>query len=373
MEDSPPQPAALRRGQPRGMFRADVVRGPLHIDVVRGPLRVDVVRGKLRVDVVRRPLRVDIIMSCITGGATMSNLPGRDIEEQIRSLAARQHGVVSRAQLLELGLRLYQIEARVRCGRLRPLHRGVYLVGPMEVPRARPMAAILCCGESAVLGRRSAAVQWQTMEPSADPKDVEVIVPPEERRQRPGVRAYRTALHADEVTTLHGIPITTPARTLYDLAGSIAGRDLEQVLAETLARQLTDTARIAALMKRYEDRPASRRVVALLGDDAGPALTRSAAEEALLAMIRRAQLPRPEINVRVHGHEVDLYWRKERLVAEMDGFAFHGSRRSFEADRRRDAVLAAGGLRVMRVTWRQLEGEPEALLVRLAQALIRTP
>ncbi|MGH7448981.1 MAG: DUF559 domain-containing protein [Longimicrobiales bacterium] len=295
----------------------------------------------------------------------------RDTEQEILSLAARQHGVVSRAQLLDLGVRPGQVEVRVRRHRLRPLHRGVYLVGPLEVPRARPMSAVLCCGESAVLGQQSAAELWQTMVPSADPKAVHVIIPPGDRRRRPGVCIHRIELQHDEMTKLDGIPITTPARTLYDLAGSIAGRDLEQVVAETLARRVTDKARIDALAKRYGHRPAGRRLMALVGADQEPAVTRSAAEETLLAMIRRAQLPRPEMNIRVQGYEVDLYWRAERLVAEVDGFAFHASRRSFETDRRRDAVLAAAGLRVMRVTWRQLEHEPEALLVRLTQALMR--
>lgn len=200
-----------------------------------------------------------------------------------------------------------------------------------------------------------------------------MIVPPGDRRRRPGVRIYRTELQRDEVTKLDAIPVTTAARTLFDLARSISGRDLEQAVAEALARRVTDRACIEAIAKRYARRPAARRLMALMGSDQEPALARSAAEEALLLLIRRAGLPHPEMNVRVHGFEVDLYWRAEGLVAEMDGFAFHASRRSFEADRRRDAMLAAAGLRVMRVTWRQLQNEREALLVRLAQALLRSP
>jgi len=90
----------------------------------------------------------------------------------------------------------------------------------------------------------------------------------------------------------------------------------------------------------------------------------------LLALIRKARLREPEVNVVVRGYEVDLLWRAERLVVEVDGFAFHSSRTAFEADRRRDAVLAAAGFRVVRVTWAQLAQEPEALLARIAQALV---
>ena len=98
-------------------------------------------------------------------------------------------------------------------------------------------------------------------------------------------------------------------------------------------------------------------------------MTRSEAERALLALIRRAGLPRPETNVRVLGHEVDALWRTRRLVVEVDGFGVHGTRAAFERDRRRDAALVAAGHRVIRVTWRQLAQEPELLVARLAAAL----
>lgn len=106
--------------------------------------------------------------------------------------------------------------------------------------------------------------------------------------------------------------------------------------------------------------------------DAQPALTRSEAEERFLALVRKARLPDPAANVTVGGYEVDFFWDFGGLVVEVDGFAFHSSARMFESDRRRDADLAAAGVRVMRVTWRQIVSEPEALLVRLAQALART-
>ncbi|MGH7502427.1 MAG: endonuclease domain-containing protein [Longimicrobiales bacterium] len=113
------------------------------------------------------------------------------------------------------------------------------------------------------------------------------------------------------------------------------------------------------------------RLLALIERGASPPLTRSAAEEHFLGLIRKAQLREPEVNMQVEGYEVDFVWRSERLVVEIDGRAFHSSDRSFESDRRRDGVLVAAGLRVMRVTWRQIVNEPEALLVRLTQALAR--
>jgi very-short-patch-repair endonuclease len=117
-------------------------------------------------------------------------------------------------------------------------------------------------------------------------------------------------------------------------------------------------------------RPGAARLRAVLGSS--PAHTRSKAEERFLALVGRGQLARPEVNVKVCGYEVDFFWRKERLVTEVDGFAYHSSSNHFETDRRRDADLSAAGIRVLRITWRQLVREPEAILVRLALALGRT-
>jgi very-short-patch-repair endonuclease len=292
-------------------------------------------------------------------------------DDVIMSLAARQHGVVSRAQLLDAGIGAEQVAGWVHRRRLRPIQRGVYLVGPLLVPRARLMSAALCCGESAEVSHGSAAALWE-IDSGIEATPVDVIIPPGDRRRRPGVRVHRIALQPDEITTLDAIPVTSPARTLYDLASTLAGRDLERVVAEALARRVTDRAGIERMVIRYQHRPAADRLMTIMGMDPPPARTRSEAEEALLTLVRKTHLPQPALNVRVHGCEVDMYWRAERLVVEMDGFAFHGWRRRFESDRRRDAVLAAAGLRVMRVTWRQLENESEALLVRLAQALVRS-
>jgi very-short-patch-repair endonuclease len=108
---------------------------------------------------------------------------------------------------------------------------------------------------------------------------------------------------------------------------------------------------------------------ALLSGDASPALTRSQAEERFLALVRRAQLALPEANVGVGGYEVDFLWRSQRLAVEVDGFAFHSSRRAFNRDRRRDSLLSLKGLRVLRITWSQIVEEPEAVAALLAHNL----
>ncbi len=120
---------------------------------------------------------------------------------------------------------------------------------------------------------------------------------------------------------------------------------------------------------RAPGRSGSAKLAALVRRGDGPSLTRSEAERRVLDLVRAARLPVPGTNSRVRGHEVDFHWRSERLILEVDGYAYHRSRAAFERDRRRDAELGAAGLRVLRVTWRQVVGEPEALVARLAQAL----
>jgi very-short-patch-repair endonuclease len=155
-----------------------------------------------------------------------------------------------------------------------------------------------------------------------------------------------------------------------DLSAHAEQRELERALAEAFAQRLTNSDDIRALLTRYPGRRGTRRLQDLLERGSRPALTRSQAEERFLALTRKGQLQDPEVNVTLEGYEVDFLWRQERLVVEIDGRAFHSSDRTFESDRRRDAVLLAAGLRVMRVTWRQIVSEPEALLVRLTRTLI---
>jgi very-short-patch-repair endonuclease len=176
-------------------------------------------------------------------------------------------------------------------------------------------------------------------------------------------------LELDETTTCKGIPITTPARTVLDLAADSTERELEQALAQAEARHLTSRRKLLLLLARYPGRRGVRALRRLLERDARPALTRSEAEERFLALIRKSGLPHPDVNVNLGRYEVDFLWREHRLVVEIDGYAHHSDRESFEADRARDAWLAAQGHTVIRVTWRQLVDEPEVVLARVAEAL----
>ena len=293
-------------------------------------------------------------------------------DDTIFELAARQHGVVSRRQLVRAGVSPDKIDGRVRAKRLHPLYRGVYRVGPVVAQYAQEMAAVLACDGLAVVSHRSAAALWQLMPHRRGTGPVAVILARSDHGRRPNIEPHRTrTLSADEVTKLDRIPVTTPARTLLDVAGAVSCRELERAVAEAFARRLVSRSDIQTLLSRHRRRPGAGVLRALLGPEQ-PALTRSEAEECFLALIRKARLPPPEVNVPIGDYEVDFFWRAERFVVEVDGLAFHSSTRRFESDRRRDAVLAATGLRVIRVTWRQMQTEPEAMLVRLGQALIRT-
>lgn len=295
-------------------------------------------------------------------------------ERAIAALAARQHGVVTRRQLVEAGLSTAAIDGRVKAHRLRVLQVGVYLVGPVSPPLAREMAAVLACGEGALLSHRSAAVLWQLRPDPSPTALVDVTVIARDRGRRRGIRVHRAQarLPADEATTRRRIPITTPARTLLDLAPELRARELEAALAEAKRRRLTTDRKLLALVARYPGRRGVRALRDLLERDERPALTRSEAEERFLALIRSAELDAPDVNVTVGPYEVDFLWRREALIVEVDGFAYHSDRNAFEGDRRRDADLAARGYTVVRVTWRQIVEAPAAVLTRVAQALARS-
>lgn len=296
--------------------------------------------------------------------------PMREAERRIRELAGRQHGVVGRAQLVEAGVAAHAIDYRVGTGRLQRVHAGVYRVGPLRSRHERDFAALLSCGSGSVLSHASAAPLLTIPVARRGDGPVEVTVVGRCRVRGPDVRVHRVAaLEADETTVIDGLPVTTPARTLLDLAATLDARQLERAVAHALHQDLVNVEHLAAALTRHRGRAGSARLRALLGLEGGPAFTRSEAESRFLALIRKARLRAPAVNVRIQGLEVDFAWQAEKLIVEVDGFAHHASARAFETDRARDAVLAAAGFRVMRVTWRQLANDAAALLVRLGQAL----
>jgi very-short-patch-repair endonuclease len=275
------------------------------------------------------------------------------------ALAARQHGVVTTAQLVAAGVRRGAIAHRVQRGWLAPLFRGVYRVGPIAAPRGREMAAILACGTNAVLSHHTAAALWEIRPHTGD---VHVTVAGRQPRNKPGLHIHRS--HSLNAAVKDGLPLTTPARTLIDLAPHLRQHELDRATEQTQLLGLASRDEIAAQLEKQRG---VRALHAALHDE--PTLTRSEAERRLLDLVREARLPRPETNAMVGGYEVDMLWRKHRLVVEVGGFAFHSGRAAFERDRRRDAALQAAGYRVVRFTWRQITRESHAVVAMLATLL----
>jgi hypothetical protein len=287
------------------------------------------------------------------------------MDRRVAALAARQHGVVERKQLHALGLGDGAIAKRASRGRLHRVHRGVYSVGHALLTReARFMAAVLACGEGAVLSHVSAAVLWGLLRKEGP--GVHVTVPTGAgRARRRGIAVHRAALDEGEVTTLAGIPVTTPGRTIVDLADISSRRTVERAIDEAEYLRLD----CSGLGPR-PGRPGSGLLTCILSEHrAGATRTRSELEELFLAMCEAYGLPPPEVNAVIEGYEVDFVWRRQRLIVETDGHAAHGTRQAFERDRLRDADLTANGWRIIRLTHVRLSREPAAVAAQLARLL----
>jgi very-short-patch-repair endonuclease len=275
------------------------------------------------------------------------------LDGAIAEIARRQHGVVARRQLTEVGLSDDAIDRRLRAGRLLPLHRGVYALGYRSGSRESAwMAAVLAGGRQAVLSHRSAAAVWG-LRPASTRIDVTT---PRGQDPRRGIRFHRSKLPADETTVKNGIPVTTVPRTLFDLAALLDHRRLERALNEAEVLQLWDELSLHDLLRRHPRRHGNRAVRALLqARRAGPTRTKSDLEVLFLTFADRFGLPQPETNALVEGLEVDCVWRAQRLVIEVDGWATHRTRAAFERDREKSRVLQAAGWRCVAVTSRQME------------------
>jgi very-short-patch-repair endonuclease len=291
------------------------------------------------------------------------------VDLAIARLAAGQRGIVTRRQLIEAGLTGEQIGRRLCSARLHPVHRGVYSVGhPLLVGGARELAAALACGPMAVVSHASAAHLHGLLPRPAHRTAVEITVAGADRGHRPGIRVHRTrAFGTGETGTLAGIPVTTPARTVLDLASRRPG-DLERAFAEARVQSPAVDGEVETLIARYPARRGSRAIRTLL-ERGGPRLTQSEAERRFLALLRRARLPEPETNVSLGRYTVDVLWRDQRLAVEIDGYRYHSSRRAFERDHAKDAELRRLGIRLLRFTWMQLIGEPEATVAAVAREL----
>lgn len=296
-----------------------------------------------------------------------------DSDRRVAALATGQHGVVTRVQLRTLGLRDGAITRRVAAGRLIPLHVGVFAVGHAALTiHGRQLAAVLACGPSAVLSHGSAAALWGLVD--NQPTRIHVIVRTWAGLTAPkGVHLHRYRSLVDlDVTRRRAIPVTTPARTLLDLAPVVALRKVRRAIRLADVQRRLDFADVDRLLTAHPRRPGARLLRALLDEhraDPEPDISRSDFEDRLVELCERHGLPTPRINVDVAGLEVDVHWVGTDVVAEADSYSFHRTRAAFERDRERDAVLAAAGYRVHRFTDRQVNRKPETVAAALRRSL----
>ena len=292
-------------------------------------------------------------------------------ERGLSAYAEAQEGLVHRSQLLAVGISRGSIAHRVKIGSLHPAGRNVFAVGHAALgSRAPETAALLSVGNDCLLSHASGVAIWGLVDSRSDL--VEVTVAGRNVRQRPGVRVYRVAeLDSRDVRLRDGLPVTSPARALIDFAGrrETGDAELARALSEARVQHLVTDRELIAAMARCPARTGVARVRDLLEQHNERINSRHEAERRLMKLIGQARLPMPEANAHVLGHEVDLLWQAEKLVVEMDGWAFHGHRAAFERDRDRDQRLVAAGYRVIRITWRQLQREPFVVVARIAQAL----
>jgi very-short-patch-repair endonuclease len=276
-----------------------------------------------------------------------------------------------------MGLTRQTAADNARSGSLHRVHRGVYTVGHRSIGKAAELrAALLACGEGAVLSHVTAAAFWGLHDHW--PRLIDVTVPVEAGRKLDGIRCRRCRYPLEEeVTILHGVLCTTVARVLVDLAGIWGTASLRQVVERAAVLKLLDIGALDLAIHQAQ----RRRGVRVLGAIADDWRTKSGKlpdvrsdfEALVLPRLVRMGLPRPECNVRMRidgkALEVDFLWEEKRLVVEADGGASHENPVAFQRDRHRDQLLVASGFRVIRVTWDQVHSDLEGVVDRISRAL----
>lgn len=283
----------------------------------------------------------------------------------IAELAAAQHGRVARRQLLALGLGRRAIQHRVARGRLIPVAHGVYAVGHrLESRPARWMTAVLAAGPGALLSHRAAAAAYGLKGAGR----LEVTVP--SRRRVAGVLVHVAPVAEDERGVVDGVPLTSVARTLLDLAAVLPFDQLRRAVNEAEYRRLTSRTGLPVLMERHPRRPGAVALRAILADRSlGADVDEHELEAGFRSFLAERRLPRPQWHQPLSAYVVDCLWPKARLVVELDGRGAHAMPSRFDADRERDLDLRVAGWTVVRITWRMLHRDADRLERRLRALL----
>jgi Transcriptional regulator, AbiEi antitoxin/Protein of unknown function (DUF559) len=289
-------------------------------------------------------------------------------------LARAQHGVVTRAQLVLLGMTRHAIDRRIANGRLHRLHRGVFAVGRPDVEQlGRWMAGVLAGGDEAVLSHRAAAELWGIRIRRATP--IEVSIPARTTRAIKGVVVHRRRHLWDRDRSRHvGIPVTSPIQTLTDLAGCVSLAQLEAAVNEADKRGLVNPDSLRAALEQLAGQPGTGVLRSLL-DRRTFVLTDSELERRFLPLAHAEGLPIPETGARLSGFKVDFFWPDLGLVVETDGLRYHRTPGQQARDHHRDQAHAVAGLTVLRFTHGQVRYEPgyvRSTLRRVARRLSQT-
>jgi very-short-patch-repair endonuclease len=286
-------------------------------------------------------------------------------DRAIQALASRQHGVVTRWQLRAAGLSDRAIERRVKAGWLVRLHRGVYAVGHTALTRhSHLIAAVYACGPEALASHRAAGWLWGILR---GPQPIEVTAP-RAREAGKGFVLHRSRLiHDEDRAEREGIPVTSLARTIVDLADVLNEKRTADAVHEAEVKRLFDRRKVEEVLDRLPGRKGRHKLIRVLTAyrDVQP-FTRSRAERLVFAMCEEHRLPKPRVNTWVASHEVDFYWPEAKLVLEFDGGAVHRTTKAFYEDRKRDRLLAAEGIHVVRATGR----DEASMLARELSAIL---
>lgn len=273
-------------------------------------------------------------------------------------------------QLYVLGFSAREVESRLQTGRLHRVYRGVYAVGHAKLTeRGRWMAAVLAYGRDALLSHRSGAGLRSLLRDGR--AVIDITVPGRGRHLRKGIVLHQPrSLHRADLDVHDGIPTTSVARLLLDVAATEPKRRLEKVLEAAERERVLDMRAVHDVIERSRGHRGRQPLIVLTAAVSVPARhTRSELEERFLSLCREAGIPEPAVNAWVEGYEVDMLWREQNVIAELDGWEFHRTRQAFERDHGRSARLRLMGYEVLRFTWRQLEIEPDVVVAAVEAAL----
>lgn len=298
----------------------------------------------------------------------------RGDDRSLSELARRQHGVVSREQILGHGWSKDEINWRLGAGRLHRVHAGVYAVAPRQLISRQGwwMAAVLASGPEALLSHHTAAVLWDLRSYSGGAIHVTV---PRKSTSSKWIRRHLSHVPGDERGVEEGIPVTSVHRTIFDLAAVVSVDEVIAMIKEAEYRNRWDRLSLWDFLDRYPAKRGSRKVRVALERlrDEPPGRKRSKLEERFAPFLRRHRLPLPRFNdlIALSGknYEVDCHWPGTRQIVELDGWQGHSTRSAFQDDRARDRALRVAGYSVVHLTWNQLDQEPEAVAADLRKLL----